>query len=38
MVELIDPSVFKNLPQITNTISFGPNGPTNDGLYSKIIL
>ncbi len=26
MVELIDPSVFKNLPQVTSTISFGPNG------------
>ena len=38
MVELIDPSVFKNLPQVTSTISFGPNGPTNDGLYSKIIF
>ena len=38
MVELIDPSVFKNLPQITNSISFGPNGPTPDGLYSKIIF
>ena len=38
MVELIDPSVFKNLPQITNSISFGPNGPTPDGLYSKIVF
>jgi len=38
VVELIDPSVFKNLPQVTSTISFGPNGPTNDGLYSKIIF
>lgn len=38
MVELIDPSVFKNLPEVTNTISFNANGPTPDGLYSKIIF
>lgn len=36
--ELIDASDFKGLPRITNPITFGPNGPTHDGLYSETIF
>lgn len=36
--ELIDSNDFKGLPKITNPITFGPNGPTQDGLYSETIF
>ena len=36
--ELVDSSDFKGLPRITNHITFGPNGPTADGLYSETIF
>ena len=38
MTEPIDSSDFKGLPQITNPLTFGPNGPTPDGLYSETIF
>ena len=38
MTEPVDSSDFKGLPQVTNPITFGPNGPTPDGLYSEIIF
>lgn len=38
MTEPIESSDFKGLPQITNAVSFGPNGPTPDGLYSETIF
>lgn len=36
--ELVDSSDFKGLPKVTNPITFGPNGPTQDGLYSETIF
>lgn len=38
VTELIEPSDFKGLPQVTNPVTFGPNGPTPDGLYSESIF
>ena len=38
MTEPIESSDFKGLPQVTNPITFGPNGPTPDGLYSETIF
>ena len=39
MVEIIDQRVdFKNLPEITNPVTFDAKGPTPDGLYSELIF
>ena len=38
VTELVEPSDFKGLVQITNPQTFDPKGPTSDGLYSEVIF
>lgn len=39
MVELVDQKIdYKNLPEVTNPMTFDSKGPTPDGLYSETIF
>lgn len=38
MSTTINSTIFKGLPEVTNTLSFNQKGPTPDGLYSETIF